>query len=365
MPIAGSVIIINSLDKQRAKDLALSIRDTEKNQAYFHIGHSTLKEHFVANNQPSTQPFTKALYAAISASARCGANLICDLCIHTQAEYDTLQLFIADLDCIWINIGITTPFVKSNLQLNETQSIESMTNSVITHLAQRYQNAMSFARWSPEACPAPKASNPGNIILLIGASSAGKSTLTQTIQDTANTPYLKVGIDTVLLYYLHLRYLSGVPEYEGDDSWKTPNFNPTIDHQLGSSWVAPGPNGNNPYEHLRYRVGPVARLAYSTMYATMAEMSRQGFNVVSDHCFHFDNAYQEAKHRLKGLPVKYIALQPSLETINQREQQRGDRMIGMGASVYHQMIKDFAADLVIDTGKLTPLQAAQQIFAID
>lgn len=93
----------------------------------------------------------------------------------------------------------------------------------------------------------------------------------------------------------------------------------------------------------------------------MAAMSRQGFNVVSDHCFHFQNSLDEARHYFQDLPVTYVRLSPSLKILNQREIHRGERMIGMAESVYYQMVSEYQADLELDTGVMSSDECANCI----
>lgn len=231
-------------------------------------------------------------------------------------------------------------------------------------LVNRYRYSHSFARWAPEVSPVDAVVKKGNIILIHGASSSGKSTLSKAIQKASNKTFLHVGVDTAVLHYLHLRYLIGVPLDEHDQSWREPNFNPTNYQKQGGSWIAAGPGKFNPTSHIRFQIGNATRRAFSAIYATIAEMSRLGFNVISDHCFHYEDYYHEALHRFKGLPVTYVALNPSVETIRQREIERNDRMIGMAEAVHFQMKRDFKAGLSIDTGEISPEDAAQKVLSL-
>lgn len=361
MSVAGTIIIVNSNNYQKATEIVKAIRDLEQDKAYFHVGFSVLKEHFITQNNLDLTLYLKALYGALSGTARCGIDIVSDLHITTQTEYQELAPFISDLDIVWINLDLDTNFVKPNLSFSEETKTEEIAKSILLYLKQRYKHALAYSRWASEVSPVPQARTLGKIVLLHGASSAGKSTLSRAVQQLSPEIFLHVGIDTAVLYYAHLRYLNGVPENETDQSWKKPNYTPTKFHKLGISWIAPGPNEENPYPYLRMQIGTVGRQSVSAMYATMAEMSRLGFNVISDHCFHYPNALAEAQHRFSGLPVTYVKLCPSLETIKRREQERGDRMTGMGESVYYQMLSDFPADIELDTGVHSPEEGARAV----
>lgn len=365
MPISGKIIVINSQDQALARQIALDVRDQEKHLAYIHIGYSTLKTHFAnSDNDNKLLELLPALFAAISASARTGADIIVDLSLNDLSHYQQFKQFTRDLDVVWVDVGESQLNCPTDLTLSDTLPLTDYYQHISELLNKRYLDVESFARWVPEISPIPEAKNKGAIILVHGAPSSGKSTLSRTIQRLSTDTFLHVGVDTAVLNYLHLRYLIGVPLDEQDQSWREPNFNPSEYHKQGGSWIAPGPNKLNATPHMRFQLGMPMRRAFSAMYATMAEMSRLGFNVISDHCFHFENQYAEALHRFKDLPVIYVALDPSIETLQQREIARGDRMIGMAEAIHHQMKRDFDADLRIDTGKVLPETAAEQILQL-
>ncbi len=367
MAIAGTIIIVNSTNHRLAQDIVLKTRhlDLSINQPYLHVGFSILTEHFLPNKvRQDSSNYMNALYGAISGSARSGNNILADLCITTQSELRQLTPFIQDLDVVWINIGIATDFIKSDLYFNENQNPTEIANIILSYMKERHQYALSYSRWAPELSPIPQVNKLGKIVLLIGCPSAGKSTLSKSVQDSSNDIFLNVGIDTAVVQYLHLRYLEGVPEHENDDSWREPKYNPNQYQKVGMSWVAPGPNQYNPFDYRRMHFGVEVRKSVSAMYATMAEMSRLGFNVISDHCFHYEDSLAEAKHRFQGLPVTYVSLCPSLEIVEQREKSRGDRMNGMGRSIYQQMINSYDADIKLDTGKFTPEEGALEVIKL-
>lgn len=362
MSIAGAVIVVNSRNAKLSRDVCLILRDLEKAKAYYHVGQTVLTSHLLPDGcKGTTKMYMSALYAAISGTVRCGVDVIADLSITTKEDYEIFQKFMGDLDVVWVNLDDGLGFITDEIKIHACLGVESMAHEIFEYIRGRFNAVAAHPRFVSEVSPVPKASKPGKIILLTGSPSSGKSTLSKTIQSISDDIFLHVGIDTVMLHYLHLRYQSGVPSNDFDDSWKKPNFNPTEYHKEGVSWIAPGPNSKNPYPDLRLQFGRVARLAFSAMYASIAEISRQGFNVISDNCFHFPDMLQEAKSRLKDLPVIYVALSPEIEVMERREIDRGDRMHGMAISVYKQMVKDFGADIVIDTGKYTPEEEAELI----
>lgn len=360
MSIAGTVVIVNDPNTLRANKIVKAVQDLEKQKAYFHVGYSTLTSHFLPSDCQDPLSYLPALYCAISATARRGADVLADLCLTSAKQYQELQPFLEGMHVIWISSEQAASWEPTHLNIDTDLSIEHAAKKIIDYLSEQYRYAESYPRWMPEKIPVPEAKTLGKIILLIGSSSSGKSTLATNIQNMAPETFIKVGIDTALVEYVHPRYMSEVPGHD-PDAWSNTQSYSDDYHKQGSSWISPDDNTLNPYPYLRYRIGSVARLAFSTMYATMAAMARQGFNVVSDHCFHFQNTYAEALESLQGLPITYVCLNPSLEILKQRERQRGDRMLGIAESVYYQMVNDYVADLELDTGILSSEQCANTI----
>lgn len=364
MSIAGKVIVVNHPNPKCAEQIVKAVQDLEKQVAYFHVGCSTLTKHFLPENCSALATYLPALYCAISATARTGANVLADLSICSSEQYQRLKAYLKGLDVAWVSFNKTADWEPTDLSLSDTLSTPAAAEHILDFIQKQYRYAESYARWVPEKIPVSEVYPFGKIILLIGSSSSGKTTLASNLQNMAPEVFLKVGVDTAVLEYTHLRYIAGVPEKKNDSSWQNSEHETSEYHKQGSSWVAAGVNTLNPHPHLRYRMGPVARLSFSATYATMAAVSRQGFNVVSDHCFHFQNSLDEARHYFKDLPVTYVRLHPSLEILNQREVERGDRMIGMAESVYYQMVNDYEADLELDTGILSSEDCANTILTL-
>ena len=360
MAIAGTIIIVNSQDYKKATKIAKSVREFEMHKSYLHVGLFTLKEHFIANIN-SYNKYLPALYGALSATARSGSDVVADICITDRDEFDCLSLFLDGLDVVWVNVGLTTEFVNPDLEFNAEKDASLIAKQILQFMVMRYKYANSYTRFALEFCDIPIAKKHGKIVLFTGCPSSGKSTLVKALQAQATEKFLCVGVDTYCLYYIHPRYLGGVPKDDNDKSFLQPNYNPNHYEQLGFSWIAKGPNQENPSQYMRMNLGHAARRAVSAVYSTIAQMSRLGFNVVSDHCFHFPDYLTEIKHKFTGLPVINVRLNLDLDIVKQREVSRGDRMEGMGESIYYQMIKDYSADLEINTELNTPEEGAKKV----
>lgn len=64
---------------------------------------------------------------------------------------------------------------------------------------------------------------------------------------------------------------------------------------------------------------------------------------------------------LKPFEVFMVDVFASLEILEARELQRGDRMIGLARWQYDGVHKDMRYDLEIDTSNITPVEGAQMI----
>lgn len=183
---------------------------------------------------------------------------------------------------------------------------------------------------------------PGQIILLNGTSSAGKSTIAQQLQATLPQPYLHTGLDHFLLAAPRRLYLYS----DGDtaasfEGWLLP-------FHEGALIAAP-------------RLGPLALQLLDGMYAAFATLATAGINLIVDDVIYDPQVLVAAVNRLAGLPVFFIGLYCPLEEAKQREIARGDRAPG-GAAIFHDLVHRHGLyDLELDTAQCTPAACAEQI----
>ena len=175
---------------------------------------------------------------------------------------------------------------------------------------------------------------PGNIILLNGASSAGKTSILQALQEVLDAPYLNAGIDK-FLFMLPDRYLE----------------RPLWDEVLGLTTQA-GPLGHP---------GPFGSQLISGMHHAIAALARAGNPVIADHVLIEPCWLRECAQLFCDLPTFFVGVRCPLEILEAREQARGNRTFGQAKAQFSAVHTPGVYDLEVDTARLSPLECALQI----
>jgi chloramphenicol 3-O phosphotransferase len=177
-----------------------------------------------------------------------------------------------------------------------------------------------------------------NIVFLNGVGSAGKGSIAKALQAITNAPYLHVEMDA---------FIQMLPE---------------------ASFIHPsGMLFETVYENSKPQVviktGPVAARALKGMRHAIAAMAAQGNNLIVDEVMFGHESIERAEYArlLKPFEVFMVGVFASLDILEARELQRGDRMIGLARWQYDRVHKDMKYDLEIDTDNLTPVECAQKI----
>lgn len=179
----------------------------------------------------------------------------------------------------------------------------------------------------------------GIIILLNGASSAGKTSIVKALQPILDEPYLEAGIDKFLFmlprpYLYEAALWHQIIGYDKDDSGA-----------------------------LIPRVGSRGHQLMSGMHHAIAGLVQQGNHVLADHVMLHPSWLREWLQVWRSYRVLFVGIQCPLETLEQRERDRKDRTLGQArgqASIVH---KDCIYDLEVDTSQLSPEACAQRIKA--
>jgi chloramphenicol 3-O phosphotransferase len=191
---------------------------------------------------------------------------------------------------------------------------------------------------------------PGNIILLNGTSSSGKSSIARAVQDESETPFLHIGIDTFILA-LPARYWDPATTL---DAVKTDTH---VRH--GFHFVSPGSEGN-PGPWPLIACGPVADRAIESMHRAVSSIAHGGGSVILDHVFLKSTWYEDFEEATAGLNVLKVKVHCSREELERREKERGDRMEHLAWSHEKFIHYDIAYDLSLDTGLLSPQECAKK-----
>jgi len=161
------------------------------------------------------------------------------------------------------------------------------------------------------------------IILLNGASSAGKSTLSKAIQQALDEPFQHLASD-----YLAL----GLPE-------RRDSHGPFL-------W----------WGNLRPRF-------FDGFHRAIAAVASAGNDLIVEHIIEFPQRRADLRRLLQPFDVFLVGVTCSIEELERRERQRGDRRIGEGRShLEDNRIHDFGPyDFQIETTGREPTHAAAEV----
>ena len=174
----------------------------------------------------------------------------------------------------------------------------------------------------------------GNIIVINGGSSFGKTTLARALQAALREPHWLTGIDIFFL--------------------ERPSFLLTLvkeDEPLqGDGFRVRTRNG---LLH-EVEVGPFALKWHEEMFHMIGFWADRGNHVIVDTVLYELGLVEGMQRGLGNRPVLHVGINCPFETAIAREQSRGDRLLG-GAAYFHGRVHaHYAYDLEIDTGATAP-----------
>lgn len=179
----------------------------------------------------------------------------------------------------------------------------------------------------------------GNIILLNGASSAGKSSIVQVLQTILDQAYLEAGIDK-FLFMLPPDYL----------------FKADLWHDIIGYERTPG-------GELLPKVGKHGHQLIRGMHRSIAALASVGSNVVADHVLLDSSWLADCLEVFAGCDVLFVGIQCPKEVLEAREKGRGDRTLGQAAGQAGIIHQGCIYDLEVDTSQLSAVECAQHIKA--
>jgi chloramphenicol 3-O phosphotransferase len=161
-----------------------------------------------------------------------------------------------------------------------------------------------------EPVPAPR--GPGRLIFLNGASSSGKSTLAKALQAEMDEPFLHVSSD-----------------------------------QLLEAGLIPTRRNTGKFDWWRQMRPPF----FAGSHACLPALAHAGNDLIVEHIIEFPSWRWQLTRLLAGLDVFLVGVHCSLDELERRERERGDRRIGEARShVVDAGIHTFGPyDLEVDT----------------
>lgn len=173
------------------------------------------------------------------------------------------------------------------------------------------------------------------IIILNGAGSAGKSSIARALQEITDMPFLLVAMDA---------FIDMLPA----SYWGHPEgfvFEPA------SSPYGPA---------VAIRTGSVGARTLAGMRRAVAALAGAGNNLIVDEVM-LCGEWEDYKLLLAGFDVSLVSVFAPLAVLEERERQRGDRMIGLARWQFDRVHQGLTYDLKVDTSKATPAECALKI----
>jgi chloramphenicol 3-O phosphotransferase len=144
---------------------------------------------------------------------------------------------------------------------------------------------------------------PGNVVILNGTSSAGKTTIAAAVQDVMDEAYVHLGID-------HF----GLPERF---NVRTEEAEPAA----ADGFLIMFRDGRL----VDVRLGPLGYRLRDGMYRAIAGLAEAGNHVVADDVIWDPRVLRSAVEALRHLPVLFVGVRCPLEVAERWEHERGDR----------------------------------------
>jgi chloramphenicol 3-O phosphotransferase len=182
---------------------------------------------------------------------------------------------------------------------------------------------------------------PGNIILLNGTSSSGKTTIAKALQAILTEPYYLFGMDM-----LQSGFPPGVfvfneqPSAAGVDGWEI------LIRSERLSAVRPG---RGAIQFLR------------GLYRAVAGFASAGNHMIVDDVIYAPSILRVVVEELHDLPVLFVGVRLPLEIAEKREKERGDRLLGGARAFFDGAHDQKVYDLELDNANLNPQECAQRI----
>lgn len=174
------------------------------------------------------------------------------------------------------------------------------------------------------------------IIILNGSSSAGKSSTAKALQKMADGYFLHVAFDAFLEMFPQRlwNHPDGI-SFQRDDG----SDGRLIDVQLGRT----------------------ALRALAGMRSAVGALAKQGNNLIVDDLMLSAHDQQDYRNFLRGLEYRFVGLRAPIEVLEQRERQRGDRVIGLARWQFDRVHYGVEYDLEIDTSSHSAEDCARLI----
>ena len=191
-----------------------------------------------------------------------------------------------------------------------------------------------------------------DVFLVNGPSSAGKTTLCRALQAAIRDSYLVVGFDDFI-------FMSDPRYYRGADTARQHERDRFT--ALGVEMVTISPPGAPPSVTARF--GPVFRRLVDSMAPAVRALVDGGNPVIFDHVLHDEAMHESCRTAFAGLDVFSAGVFCPIETLEERERARGDRVLGRARGLSEVVHSFMTYDLKVDTGAASAQACVEAILA--
>lgn len=183
-----------------------------------------------------------------------------------------------------------------------------------------------------------------DIIYLNGPSSAGKTTLSRTLQARLPEPYLYLSVDALIELMP-----TKVNDWSGKGSAIGYSFQKVLDA-----------GGQTTY---RVVAGEYGEKMLPAFRAIALAIARSGLKLIIDDIAFGEEPAQQWRACLRDFAMLWVGVTASAETLDAREAARGDRLIGSARDQLARVHRGVTYDLFIDTTALSTDEATECIIA--
>ena len=260
----------------------------------------------------------------------------------------TTTLVSEGLDCKMERLVVDKSLVNRGIgskmmDFCESYAKENKFNSIYSHIRDTAFNFYFKNKYiaetdffDEEAIPhlkMRKLITPG-VILLNGPSSSGKTTLSKKLQGSLKTPYLHIGIDKIISMIPKIMNNSMGEKVEPFFWWNEDK------DELGNK--------------LAYiQLGPFAYEMYKFLKKVVLLALDSGHSVIIDEVCIVDGSFDEWQRILSPWNVLYVGIKSKTDVLEQREKERGNRMIGSARAQNLYVHDNKKYDLELHTDVLT------------
>ncbi|MEL7707173.1 AAA family ATPase [Citromicrobium bathyomarinum] len=173
------------------------------------------------------------------------------------------------------------------------------------------------------------------VIILNGVSSAGKTTIAKAIQQLADRDFLHVSMDV---------FIAMLPD----------------GREFNAEWFPVETVASDHGPLTRIGNGPMGERLLLQMRAFVAELADSGFDVIVDEVCR-SRGIDAYRTLLDGHRLQIVQVTGDLRKIEQRERERGDRLVGLARAQAMNLHDDIAYDHDMDTTAASPEECAKYI----